>query len=227
VSDGTESKKNILHYHIENDPDLSRFPSDFPESLNDSDVVFHYTKLSTAIEKILFEGRLRISPKIATGDPFEWWMKDLPSIGFWFDKEGMERDLRLSSEVISPITKSINGTHVVSFCKHGEPSGAEKERSDDQCGYLRAKEILIRHAASLGWIKIRHYLNPSDFWSIQADNTLKRAEQIINFILWAVDEGILESHSEAVIVGYDNPGDNYRYRRKNGGVERYLAENLK
>jgi len=94
-------------------------------------------------------------------------------------------------------------------------------------GYeARAKEILIKHAISLGWTKIRHYLRPSDYWSIQTDNTLKRAEQIRSFLWWAVDEEILESHSEGIIMAYDNPSDCFRYKRRNGGIGRYLLENL-
>ena len=55
-------------------------------------------------------------------------------------------------------------------------------------GYeARAKEILIKHAVSLGWIKIRRYLEPSDYWLVQTDNTLQRSGQIRNFVLWAVD----------------------------------------
>ena len=57
--------------------DLTSLPSGLSEKLNEPDIVFHYTSLSTAIEKILFEGKLKVSPKTNAGDPFEGRMEGL------------------------------------------------------------------------------------------------------------------------------------------------------
>ena len=94
-------------------------------------------------------------------------------------------------------------------------------------GYeARAKEILIKHAVAQGWIRIRHYFRPYDYWSLQVSNSFTQRRQIEDFLLWAIEQGVLKSHSEAVIVGFDNPCDRHRYRRNYGGVGRYLSENL-
>ena len=61
------------------------------------------------------------------------------------------------------------------------------------------------------------------YWKENGLKEFEIADWGFNFYT-AVDEEILESHSEAVIVGYDNSGDNHRYRRKVGGVGRYLVE---
>ena len=90
----------------------------------------------------------------------------------------------------------------------------------------RAREILIKHAVTQGWIRIRHYLRPLDYWSIQAANTSKQERQIAEFFLWAIDQDIMKPHSEVIILGFDDPGDWHRYRWRNGGVGRYLAENF-
>ena len=71
-----------------------------------------------------------------------------------------------------------------------EPLGSE----------TKAREILIRHAASLGWIRIRHYLRPYDYWSLQAANSFTQRRQIEDFVLWAIDQGIMKSHSEVIIL---------------------------
>ena len=147
--------------------------------------------------------------------------KPLQGRGFW-----------LHEEKIYEVSKS---SHVGFIIDHPQLFNLTEERvreiydwQNEPLGHeARAREILIRHAVSLGFIRIRHYLRPSDYWSMQMDNTFKRSEQIQNFILWAVDEGILKSHSEAIIMGYDNQCDYHRYRRKSGGIGRYLLEDLK
>lgn len=128
----------------------------------------------------------------------------------------------------------VSSSHVEFIVDHPELFDMTKERvqgildwQHEPLGYeASAKEILIRHAACLGWIRIRNYLKPSDYWLFQADNTLKREEQIKNFLLWAISQMILESDSEAIIMGY-HPCDCHRYRRRKGGVGRYLWENLR
>ena len=44
----------------------------YPSMINDKDTIFHYTRISVAIEHILFEKRLRFSSGLNTNDPREY-----------------------------------------------------------------------------------------------------------------------------------------------------------
>jgi hypothetical protein len=45
--------------------------TNIPEILKSKDILFHYTKMNTAIEKILFEQRLKLFPRAKSIDPLE------------------------------------------------------------------------------------------------------------------------------------------------------------
>ena len=124
--------------------------------------------------------------------------------------------------------------HVEFIISHPELFGLTGERVREIYAWeheplvseAKARDILIKHAISLGWIRIKHYLRPFDYWLLQSANSFTQRRQIEDFLLWATDQGIMNSHSEAVIAGFDNPCDRHRYRRNYGGVGRYLLENL-
>jgi hypothetical protein len=46
----------------------------------------------------------------------------------------------------------------------------------------RAREDLIKVAAKRGWIRIRHYTRPNEYWSIQCDSIKDREQTIKNFL---------------------------------------------
>ena len=87
-----------------------------------------------------------------------------------------------------------------------------------------ARDELVRMAAATGWIRVRHYSKPKDYWSIQADNTEQRKHVIQNFILWAIENNIMAQDAEARIVGYFHPDDSFTYEWKDGGVKRFVEE---
>jgi hypothetical protein len=70
--------------------DMDQFEA-FEEFVNSGDALFHYTKLSTAIEKILAEKRLRLSLLKDTNDPREYQFKLLGMTGWSLPPEA--RDL--------------------------------------------------------------------------------------------------------------------------------------
>ena len=86
-----------------------------------------------------------------------------------------------------------------------------------------AKEAVFRHAASLGWIRVRHYRTPKSYWSIQCDETEKRRDVIGEFIGWALKNKIMQENEPAVILGYDNPKDLHAFASRMGGIKMYLA----
>lgn len=85
------------------------------------------------------------------------------------------------------------------------------------------REALVRHAASRGWIRVRHYGIPKSYWSIQCDETARRRDVIADFIGWAVANNIMDENDPAVILGYDNPKDLQAFTSRMGGIKMYLA----
>ena len=88
----------------------------------------------------------------------------------------------------------------------------------------RARDELIKLATTRGWVRIRHYSKPTDYWSIQADSSLKRKQTIKGFIEWALQNSIMMDHDAAVILGFDDPTDRHEYGWESGGVKTYLNE---
>ena len=88
----------------------------------------------------------------------------------------------------------------------------------------KAREELIKNVSSLGWVRVRHYSKPQDYWSIQCDNIDRRRHTIENFIYWAVENKIMGYNDPAVILGYDNPEDKKVYNWDSGGIEQFLSE---
>lgn len=95
---------------------------------------------------------------------------------------------------------------------HDEPIGTEG----------RARDELIKLAASKGWVRVRHYSKPKDYWSIQADSTEKRKQTIQGFLGWALESKMMYEQEAAVMVGFDDPRDRREFRWEQGGLKRYL-----
>lgn len=90
----------------------------------------------------------------------------------------------------------------------------------------KAREALIKYVSSYGWVRVRHYRRPEDYWSIQADNTKIRKETITDFIYWAIKNKVMAYDDSVIILGYDNEDDREVYTFQTGGVKNYLmAEN--
>lgn len=141
-----------------------------------------------------------------------------PSNGFWV-KDDTVYDVTFGSHVGLIIERTdlfgLTGKMVMDiYKKHGEVIGSES----------KAREELVRLAAAKGWIRIRHYANPKDYFSIQTDDTTKRKKNIISFLMWAIAQGIMMRDSEARLVGFNDPGDFKEFKWVDGGIGRYLSE---
>lgn len=91
----------------------------------------------------------------------------------------------------------------------------------------KAREKLIRDVSNDGWIRIRHYFSPKDYWSIQCDVIRKRRKQLQEFCFWAIEHKLMTYHDEVVIMGYNNTDDREYYDFSTGGVKKFLVEKKK
>ena len=78
------------------------------------------------------------------------------------------------------------------FRRHGESFGAE--------GGARAE--LIKGATTRGWIRVRHYRSPRDYWSIQFDKVEKQTEAIVSFIKSMIEQGKMSKDDELRMIGF-------------------------
>jgi hypothetical protein len=99
------------------------------------------------------------------------------------------------------------------YAKHRETIGIEG----------RAREELIKLAAANGWIRIRHYLTPHDYWAVQFDSWNKREKEVVAFIKWAIKKNIWSATDEIRFTGY---GDRFykQYAFAEGGIGLFLNE---
>lgn len=102
------------------------------------------------------------------------------------------------------------------YAKYGEKKGTEG----------KAREEILKLAASNGWIRVRHYSRPYDYWSIQCDSLKLRKDKMKDFCYWAIEHNLMTYHDEVVLLGYNNPNDKEVYRFQQGGVEQLLSESL-
>lgn len=99
------------------------------------------------------------------------------------------------------------------YHRHGEHLGVEG----------RAREELIRRVAQHGWVRIRHYNTPRDYWSIQCSDVAEHRREIALFVRLGVDVGFIRSDDELRIVGFDDDAER-TYRFQDGGASRFIAE---
>jgi hypothetical protein len=90
----------------------------------------------------------------------------------------------------------------------------------------KARKEIIKLVAQDGWIRVRHYIRPRDYWSIQCDRVKLRKENLRDFVNWALDKKVMGYHDEAIILGYE---DDYRdlYDFQSGGIQNFLMEESK
>jgi hypothetical protein len=100
------------------------------------------------------------------------------------------------------------------YARHNEAVGMEGSARDE----------LVRHAASQGWIRVKHYTEPYDYWSIQCHETGKQRPDVREFITWAIANGIMQENDPAMIIGFKDQGDLHEYKWEDGGIKQFMAE---
>lgn len=91
----------------------------------------------------------------------------------------------------------------------------------------KTREELIKMVAQDGWIRVRHYIKPRDYWSIQCDNTKLRKSSIHDFLYWAIKNEFMTYYDEVVLLGYNDADDREYYSFQSGGVQEYLMNEAK
>ena len=100
------------------------------------------------------------------------------------------------------------------YNKHGEVLGSES----------KAREELIRYAASLAWLRVRHYSKGResyDYWAINCHNTVTQRAEILAFIRWAIESNIMRHDDSAVILGFEGQDDRQYYSWQEGGISNF------
>lgn len=135
------------------------------------------------------------------------------TIAFWAKhKTFYEVDIHIQYIIDNPDKFDLSLNDIKSiYKKYNERLGSEG----------KAREELIRFASKDGWIRIRHYVTPRDYWTIQFDNYNKRKRTINYFIDWALSENLMKIYDAVSLLGYD---DNYQvfYSTPEGGVGKMI-----
>ena len=103
------------------------------------------------------------------------------------------------------------------YKKYNEPIGFEG----------KARNEIIKSVANQGWVRVRHYYRPQEYWSIQADSTRIREETITNFIWWALEHKLMVKDDTVILMGYADDFDKHTYDYRDGGVVKYLMKENK
>ncbi len=96
----------------------------------------------------------------------------------------------------------------------GEPYGIEG----------KAREEIIKDVSKNGWIRIRHYARPNDYWSIQCDMIARNRGRIKDFCRWAIEHNLMGYNDDVYILGYNDPKDKLVFDYTTGGVGSFLHE---
>lgn len=88
----------------------------------------------------------------------------------------------------------------------------------------KAREEIIKKVSQNGWIRVRHYTRPRDYWSIQFDKFKLREKSIKNFIEKAVlEDNIMRKDAEITLLGYAD-GYHKTYSWAQGGAMEFIKE---
>jgi len=87
----------------------------------------------------------------------------------------------------------------------------------------KAREEIIKQISKDGWIRIRHYIRPKDYWSIQFDSFFKRQRLLKSLINYMIHSKLMSMNDEVVFLGYED-SEVFSYSYINGGIGKFLQE---
>jgi len=120
---------------------------EFFRKIYSQDIIYHYTKASTAIDYILFDKRLKFNSRIKSNDPFEAVISSR-GIVFGFNTEIDEQTNKDSNTLSDYMSTLESQYHQICFCKN--------HIEDDILGFSGNEELF-------GFTKLR-------MWEQYADN---------------------------------------------------------
>ena len=135
----------------------------------------------------------------------------------------------------STVIDVSNSTHIKYMLDHLSDFGlteddvkATYEKTGEKYGSEgRGRELLIKYVATNGWIRVRHYQRPREYWSIQCNNSNYQRGELKKFCKWALSKGLMQMDSEVTLLGYSNPQDAQNFTWESGGIGNYLMEQKK
>jgi len=142
----------------------------------------------------------------------------MEAAGFWY-RRGKLFDIGSKKHIMyileSPETFGLTPEHVRQvYIDFNEKFGFEG----------KAREALIKEVSKNGWIRVRHYVRPRDYWSIQYDRYDLREKDLKNLVAFLMlDKGIMRKDDEIILLGYED-GSQYAYTFMNGGASKFLQE---
>lgn len=144
----------------------------------------------------------------------------IPSLnnGYWVRHDQIF-DVTSSSHVWfmieNPSLFALTSNQIIEiYNKHREILGTE----------AKARDELVRYAASLGYCRVRRYMRPKEYWSIQTDSTKARRDTIVSFIRWGIENSVVQENNSAIILGFNDALDRHVYEYKDGGIKKFLFE---
>jgi hypothetical protein len=122
-------------------------------------------------------------------------------------------------------------SHIDYLYDHPEDFGFSRQEVDETFQRHReklgeegsAREELIKSATKRGWIRVRHYRSPRDYWSVQFDKIEERKEAIVSFLRAMIEQGKMSKSDELRLIGFSD-GFEKIYSFQEGGVGRFLEE---
>ncbi|HPC71448.1 MAG TPA: hypothetical protein PLB48_06565 [Treponema sp.] len=88
----------------------------------------------------------------------------------------------------------------------------------------KAREALIKQVSKDGWIRLRHYVRPKDYWSIQYDNYSLRKSDLKGLVDFLIKEHIMVTDDEIILLGYED-NSQFIYPYKERGASTFLEKN--
>lgn len=133
---------------------------------------------------------------------------------FWYkmgDSRGVD-STHISDVIANPSVYGLTREQIDEiYARHGEKIGQEGD----------AREEVIRSIVGGGWMRIRHYRKPKDFWSLTVRNADDQRKMIDTFLLYAVDDMTLGLNDELQIYSTEtNSTESYSFMK--GGVKGYF-----
>jgi hypothetical protein len=102
--------------------------NDIDPILTDLDTIYHYTNTPVALEKILYNKKLKFSLLSQTNDPYEYRPKGIPLHWWGKDKKGLDIGAELENYI-------KDNFRFLSFCKNK----IFKDNNKDQLGFCRPR----------------------------------------------------------------------------------------
>lgn len=138
--------------------------------------------------------------------------------GYWF-KEGTFLDLDTKKHI--DFINSEPGRFGLSRFTINETYKKHQEKIPSEG---KAREDLIIMAMKNGWVRIRHYLRPKDYWSIQCYDFQHRREDVKIVLTELLRHKVMFGEDAVVLSDFANE-ITWEYSSREGGVS-FALENL-